>query len=149
MVCGRGEKLPFKDESFDCIISGFYSYRYVNPILGLPEARRVLKKGGRFAFDLLNYWILKLIELKRILKGGLKSFHAFQRKPSSNSFEFITFPQLKQRTEEAGFSIESIVSTPLSPLFGRTLNKHLSHFYYRGKRTVYLGYDVIIVLKAV
>ena len=69
--------------------------------------------------------------------------------PSPEIFEFVNISQLKQRAEKSGFLVEKIISTPLIPfpLLSR-LNKYLSDYYYRGKM-VYLGYDVIVVLKAV
>lgn len=59
LVRGQGERLPFRDGSFDNMISCYFAYRNIRPDLGLLEARRVLKKDGRFVFDLLNHWILK------------------------------------------------------------------------------------------
>jgi len=50
LVCGQGEKLPFRNESFDCLISGLYAYRYMSPELGLLEARRMLKKRRHICF---------------------------------------------------------------------------------------------------
>ena len=99
LVCGQGEILPFQNASFDCIISGFYSYRYVNPDLGLSEARRILKKDGLFAFDLLNHWIIKLVQLKKIIEGDWKSFRYFDLKQPKGAFEFINFWELKSIEE--------------------------------------------------
>ena len=149
LVLGQGERLPFQNNSFDCIISGFYAYRYVNPDLGLPEARRVLKKGGKFVFDLLNHWILKLMEFKRIIKKeGLSNFFPFRLQPPLNLFEFTSLSQLKQKAEKSEFLVEKVISTPVMP-FLPALNKYLVNFYYSGKKTVYLGYNIIVILKAV
>ena len=148
LVCAKGERLPFRDGSFDSIISGYYAYRNVSPGLGLPEARRVLKKGGRFAFDLLNHWIVKLKQLKMRMKGELKVPYPFSWQPALEAFEFVSFSGIKQKARSAGFMLESIATTPFVP-FLAALNRRLSNFYYRAWPFVYLGYDAIIVLKAV
>ena len=150
LVRGQGERLPFQDKSFDRVISGFSAYRNVNPGLGLPEAHRVLKTDGRLVFDLPNYWFLKLIELKKLIKKReWKKFRSFTFRLQSSSldiFEFISFSQLKQKVEKANFLVEDIVSTPVTPIFP-ILNKYLSNFYYRDKNRINLGFDIIIVLK--
>ena len=148
LVCGQGERLPFQDNSFDCIISGFYAYRYVNPELGLPETRRLLRTNGKFVFDLLNFWILKLMELKRrVMRGEWTSICSFRLKPEQDTFEFINLSQLQQKAEKSGFLIENVISAPVVPI-APSLNRYLSNFYFRGKKTIYLGYDIIVVLRA-
>jgi len=148
LVRGIGEKLPFHNDSFDCIIASFFSYRYVNPELGLLEARRVLKKGGIFAFDLVNSWLLKLIEIKDMIKRlNIRLLPTVSLRPSSGLFDFVKLGHLKQKVEKAGFLLEDIQATPVTPLFP-ALNKYLSNFYYHGSRKIYLGFDIIVILKA-
>jgi SAM-dependent methyltransferase len=45
-----GEKLPFPDSSFDCVVSTFTLCSIPDPAQALGEASRVLKPGGRFLF---------------------------------------------------------------------------------------------------
>jgi SAM-dependent methyltransferase len=150
LVRGQGESLPFRDSAFDCVISGFYAYRYVNPQLGLPEARRVLKKGGKFVFDLLNNWRLKLNDVKRLIKtGSLNGLRSFSLQPSLDTFEFINLSHLKQQTKRAGFLVEDVMSTPVTVPVFHFLDKYLRDYYYHGKVAIYLGWDVIIILKAI
>lgn len=148
LVWGQGERLPFRDGSFDCIISGYYSYRYVNPELGLPEARRVLKRGGTFAFGLINHWILKLLEFAGRMTAIRKPPQSFTFKPLPSLFEFVSLSGLRSKSEQAGFFVENVISTPIVPFF-QGLTDSLSNHYYRGGRTVYLGNDVIVFLKAI
>jgi SAM-dependent methyltransferase len=152
LVRATGERLPFQNGSFDYIISGYLAYSAVKAELGLPEARRVLRPGGKFVFDLLNHWVFKFLELKRHIRNGeLSLLRSFRSRPSSNIFEFVNVSGLRKKTEKAGFLIEDLISTPIIPiaLFSFIdLNKYLSNSYFRGKRTVYLGYDVIIILRA-
>lgn len=150
LVRAQGERLPFRDGAFDCIISGFYAYRYVNPQLGLPEARRVLKTGGKFVFDLLNHWQLKIKEVRGLIRtADLNRLRSFSLQPHPEAFEFINFSHLKQQAKKAGFLVEDVISTPVTvPLF-RFLDKYLRDYYYHGKIAIYLGWDVIILLKAI
>lgn len=46
---GEAEKLPFKDESVDCITAMFMLYHTPNPQAAIEEMHRVLKPGGRLA----------------------------------------------------------------------------------------------------
>ncbi len=152
LVRAAGERLPFRDGSFDYIISGYLSYSAVKAELGLPEARRVLKPGGKFVFDLLNHWVFKFLELKRhIRKGRLSILRSLRLRPSPNIFDFVNASQLRQKVERAGFLIEDLFSVPIIPigLFSAIdLNKCLSNRCLRGRRTIYLGYDVIVILRA-
>ena len=143
LVLGQGEQLPFKDESFDTLLSGYFAYRYVDPELGLPEARRVLKEGGIFTFDLINYWILKILSF-RIPKRRL--FRDIPRSPSREQlFEFMSYKQIEKLAKSSGFKIEKMISTVGVPFLSSWLSKN----YFKGKQTVYFGYDVIIVLRAI
>jgi ubiquinone/menaquinone biosynthesis C-methylase UbiE len=45
--------LPFEDQSFDAVVCQFGAMFFPDKVLGYKEARRVLKPGGRFLF---NVW---------------------------------------------------------------------------------------------
>lgn len=153
LVRGQGELLLFKEASFDTIISGFYAYRNVVPHMGLPQARRILKKNGIFVFDLFNHWFFKLLELKTIIRQWqLRRLFAFSLRPPERTFEFISFLKLERLALMYGFEVQDILSTPFFPvaLFSFIdINKLFSPYYFHGPITVHLGYDVIIVLKAI
>lgn len=51
-VRGDGHALPFADASFDAVVSGKGSLRYLAPARALAEARRVVRPGGAIAFHL-------------------------------------------------------------------------------------------------
>jgi ubiquinone/menaquinone biosynthesis C-methylase UbiE len=44
------EKLPYKDQTFDYVVSTWTLCTIPDPVLALQEVRRVLKPGGRFLF---------------------------------------------------------------------------------------------------
>lgn len=48
---GDAQALPFEDESFDAVVSGFGVIHVPHPELALSEMRRVLKSGGRVAIS--------------------------------------------------------------------------------------------------
>ncbi len=149
LVRARGEKMPFKDASFDCIISGYYAFRFVAPDAGLAQARRVLRPGGIFALSLLNNARLKLGELKRLVfKADVNGLAKFSFRSDQSVLEFTSLTDLRRRAAGAGFTVEKVFSTPLLP-FMNVFNRHLSGLYLRGNLSVYLGYDVIIILKAI
>jgi ubiquinone/menaquinone biosynthesis C-methylase UbiE len=50
-VCGAGESLPFKDQSFDSVISGV-ALPYMNIPKALAEIHRTLVPGGRMSLSL-------------------------------------------------------------------------------------------------
>jgi ubiquinone/menaquinone biosynthesis C-methylase UbiE len=45
-----GERLPFKDQTFDCVVSTFTLCSIEHVAQALGEVYRVLKRGGRFLF---------------------------------------------------------------------------------------------------
>jgi SAM-dependent methyltransferase len=52
VAVGQAERLPLPDGSFDAVLSGFYSLRYVQLDLAVAEIARVLRPGGRFGLTL-------------------------------------------------------------------------------------------------
>jgi len=48
------EEMDFKDESFDTVVMTETLEHLINPKIGLKEAQRVLKKGGRFLCSVPN-----------------------------------------------------------------------------------------------
>jgi ubiquinone/menaquinone biosynthesis C-methylase UbiE len=53
LVCGKAEKLPFKNSTFDSIIS-ITSLHHTNIKEAINEIRRVAKPGCKFAFSILK-----------------------------------------------------------------------------------------------
>lgn len=69
MICSDAESLPFKEGSFDLVVSTS-TYQWVAPLSGaFAEACRVLKPGSRFRFALFGE--KTLFELKESYKKAL------------------------------------------------------------------------------
>ena len=56
---GAGERLPFADASFDFVISEYGAAIWADPHAWIPEAARVLRRGGELVF-LANSLLLML-----------------------------------------------------------------------------------------
>ena len=57
LVHGDGEALPFRDASFDLVISDYGAMSWADPYRTVPEVARVLKTGGRLAFNTNTPWV--------------------------------------------------------------------------------------------
>jgi ubiquinone/menaquinone biosynthesis C-methylase UbiE len=56
LVHASAESLPFPDESFDIVFADHGANRFVDPYAWVPEAARVLRRGGRLAFSESTPW---------------------------------------------------------------------------------------------
>jgi ubiquinone/menaquinone biosynthesis C-methylase UbiE len=51
LVHASAESLPFPDKSFDIVLADHGANRFVDPYAWVPEAARVLRRGGLLAFS--------------------------------------------------------------------------------------------------
>ena len=85
VVCGYAEKLPFKSESFDTIIS-FTALQDIKDVpSAVSELRRVLKKNGKILLSVLNKNKIKII--REVLK---KNFKEIKEKEIRKDIVFFT-----------------------------------------------------------
>lgn len=56
LVQASGEQLPFRPGSFDLAFSDWGAMTFGDPLRTIPEARRVLRPGGRLAFATASPW---------------------------------------------------------------------------------------------
>lgn len=72
------ERLPYDDQSFDCVVTTWTLCSVTDPALALAEARRVLRPGGRLMFlehgeapePGVQRWQARIEPLWRPLAGG-------------------------------------------------------------------------------
>ncbi len=122
LIHAPGEHLPIADQSFDSAASTFSAYKYVNRRIGYPEIARVLKPGGYFVFDLLNYWpyLMDYVWWNYLSKG---------RWPKNVSSEYILADNMRsvgaeiRMLRDAGFKIVQIKSIPYIPLLRSRIKK--------------------------
>jgi SAM-dependent methyltransferase len=51
LIMADGERLPFKDSSFDVVFCDYGVMTFADPYATVPEVARVLRSDGRFAFS--------------------------------------------------------------------------------------------------
>jgi ubiquinone/menaquinone biosynthesis C-methylase UbiE len=56
LVHGSADALPFADEAFDLVFADHGANRFVDPFGWVPEAARVLRRGGRLVFSGSTPW---------------------------------------------------------------------------------------------
>jgi SAM-dependent methyltransferase len=56
-VQANGERLPFRDASFDLVFCDHGVMGFADPLRTVPEVARVLRRGGRFVFNGTTPWI--------------------------------------------------------------------------------------------
>lgn len=52
LVHGKGERTPFADASFDVVFCDHGAMSFADPARTVPEVARIVRPGGRFAFNL-------------------------------------------------------------------------------------------------
>ncbi len=57
VVQGDGESLPFRDASFELVLSDYGAMTWADPYNTVPEVARVLRPGGRLAFNTGTPWV--------------------------------------------------------------------------------------------
>ncbi|MER8017570.1 class I SAM-dependent methyltransferase [Streptomyces griseoluteus] len=56
LVQGAAERLPFAADSFDLVFCDFGGLSWAPPHLAVPQAARVLRRGGRLVFNVASPW---------------------------------------------------------------------------------------------
>lgn len=111
-LIGDALDLPFPDQTFDCLTSGFLVRNVADPALAFAEMYRVLKPGGRVVCletsrprAWLGRWLLRLARLALPLLGRLvaRDGAAYAYLPASTA-AFADAEELSQTMRRAGFS---------------------------------------------
>jgi demethylmenaquinone methyltransferase/2-methoxy-6-polyprenyl-1,4-benzoquinol methylase len=112
LIQGRSESIPFRDNSFDIAMVAFGVRNFSDPLKGLMEMQRVLKKGGvimilefsrpaAFPFkQLFSFYFLKIVPFIGRLFSGNRNAYTYL--PESVS-EFPENEQFTDMLENAGF----------------------------------------------
>jgi SAM-dependent methyltransferase len=142
-LTAAAEELPFRDQSFDQVISGWASMRYTEQDRSFPEVARVLRPGGTFTFTLWNYQLSGLIWRFGYWRRGKLAPH--QPHTVYRDRDVSNVKRMKQKLAAAGLQVLEIRSTPFPGILARILQPLTS--YYRGSLGARLGYNVIFTCR--
>jgi demethylmenaquinone methyltransferase/2-methoxy-6-polyprenyl-1,4-benzoquinol methylase len=82
LTCGVFEHIPFRDEHFDVVLTGYSLRDAINLRIAISEIHRVLKKGGRFVLvDLgkpdnpiirlgVSFYLRTILPILAVISGG-------------------------------------------------------------------------------
>lgn len=146
LVCGVGEYLPFQKNSFDSIIGGYHSFRYIDLEKGLRECSRVLKPDGLLIFSLWNVWYLYLWLFTNILVRGLRNYGLLLNvSPLNKNFihndVFWIYRELN-KLQASGFEVKSIITSKKLPFLKKEVKLK---GYWKGKKGSLIGRDIIFI----
>lgn len=102
VICGDAEALPFQGESFDVTTNLGSLEHFIDPVKGLHEMHRVLKKRGRAAFLLPNSYFI--LTVWNVLKTGTTG-----RITAQEIDRWATKEEWKSLLENNGFKIEKVL----------------------------------------
>ena len=113
LVCGEGERLPFRDRSFDGAMAAFGVRNLEDLRAGLAEIYRILKPGGRlvilefsrpdvpvFSQVYKTYLFHILPRLAGLISGDRRGYHYLAR----SIYEFWDRKELTSMLLNTGFS---------------------------------------------
>ncbi|ENN96686.1 GerC2 protein [Methanocaldococcus villosus KIN24-T80] len=132
IVVANAEFLPFKNNTFDAVISFFGALNHSNIYRTVKEVRRVLKKGGLFIFTVANLydiqWIFKNICNIRKIKKAMKKRRGeivkiINGKKIKVKTRFYTLNELEKILKENNFEIKysfGIYDLPFDVIFYKT-----------------------------
>ncbi len=125
LIYGNAEQVPFRDASFDLVISEYGAAIWCDPFHWIPEASRLLRPGGRLVF-LGNATILTLcvpetdgeVATTRIVRDYF-GMHRFEWSEDDNSVEFhLGYGDWIRLLRKYDFEIEDLIE--LRPAEGST-----------------------------
>ena len=148
LVQGVTERLPFKDNFFDRVVSVLYTMEYTERELAYSEIYRVLKPGGYFAFDLLNYFQVIAQEVwYTVQTHRVWNWPEHIRKKSKEQFWHLNIKNINcelKLLRSAGFQIVDLMTTRFLP-FLRS-RRGISGFW-KGRLSTLIGRNIIIICK--
>ncbi|MGQ9617987.1 MAG: class I SAM-dependent methyltransferase [Candidatus Aminicenantia bacterium] len=118
LICGAGEFLPFKNESFDYVVNLGSLEHFLEPDKGVREMVRVLKKDGKcLVFVPNSYFLMTILNVWRTGSTGRETPQPIDR--------WATKKEWIDLLEKNGLNVEKVLkhnySTPKDPLKYRLL----------------------------
>lgn len=138
LVRGDGEALPFADESFGAVVSGYFSANLMDRDRMLSEVARVLKPGGTVAYTLLNPLARAVddtqVRARRLKLPRVRRMAALMRRLGSPQAE-------AQRLRNVGLVPEVLVGPAYAPVLRRLAPGLIPRLY--GNATL-LAWEVVV-----
>jgi SAM-dependent methyltransferase len=112
LVCASAESLPFPDASFDIVFCDYGGMTYADPYLSVPEAARVIRPGGLFAFNHASpirqiAWALDAERAGDRLVHDYFGMHAFD---DGETIDFnLPYGEWIRLFRACGFAIEELI----------------------------------------
>jgi malonyl-CoA O-methyltransferase len=105
LACGDAERLPFREESFDLVVSTS-TYQWIDPLeTAFAEAFRVLRPGSRFSFALFGE--KTLFELRESYKTAVSKSC---RELPDRTHSFVSQKDVLDLLNAAGFNSVTVES---------------------------------------
>ena len=138
VVCCDAELLPFKKNTFNCIISAEMIYYLQNPEKFIMYSREILRKNGQFFISMTNSEMAIIDKIRSKLRIiGLQKMYF-----DDGLKEFMKLTDLKTLLEINGFEIQSIKKQIIFPIKALDkLNKIL-------EKTPLSRFCIFIIIKA-
>jgi SAM-dependent methyltransferase len=121
LIQGIAEQLPFRDETFDLVISEYGASLWSDPYRWIPEAARVLRPGGELVFLSSTAFVTMFIfddedvPADRVLKRDYFGTHS-QTWPDDPGVEFhLTHGDWFTNLDSNGFDVVALIEVRPGP----------------------------------
>ncbi len=122
LVAADAEHLPFDDGSFDVVFCDYGAMTFANPYQTVPEASRVLRTGGAFAFSTVSIFMnlcqpdgaehpTRELSMDYF---GLHEIHYFEGETESVEFQ-LAYGDWIRLFRDNGFEILDLIETRPEP----------------------------------
>jgi SAM-dependent methyltransferase len=99
-MCDAGRQLPYEDQSFDLVFDNSALEHILDLDSSLSEVARVTRRGGRFAFNVLNHRFFEWWPMDEESKRGYREWQPF--------FHAYSLDIWKSHLADAGLEIEEV-----------------------------------------
>ena len=121
------ERSPFRDGTFDSVLSDYGATTFADPVAWIPEVARLLRPGGSFVFAHASPW--RTVSQDRVrdrmvrrLREPYFTLHE-QRDPSGAEFQ-LPYGEWVRRFADSGLAVERLVELPAPARRGSTYVRH-------------------------
>ncbi len=151
VVVGNGEYLPFKNKSFNCVISFFGALNHLEINRVMKEINRILKPNGKVIFTVANVYDYRWI-INNIYKKGIKNTKKALTTKKGEIVKYIDNKKIKVKTKFYSINeIENIVKKhnfKIKYTFGTNItNTPLDNLIYKSFLKKYSWYVGIVAIK--